>query len=180
MNTLKSQFMQAIEKINLAAIGMEEFNEPETLVYHTKELSSSAATLRKIHNQLPDGPDPEVIRQLLNWYLNGETGLSSQTIASVMLDDTTGAQQSYPHDGKDLRRCMLLLRAIPEALSALDVLEQTNVHWQELAADWPLLTKSMAQELGPHLDKNSDTPQTNIMIQLALMRADQRVTRDLD
>ena len=180
MDTLKSQLMQAVKTINLAAIEMKQFNEPATMVYHTKELGSSAATLRKIHNQMPDGPDPKVIRQLLNWYMNGETGLSSQTMARVMLDDTTEAKQNYPHDGRDLRRCILLLRTIPEALSAIDVLEQTDVHWQELAADWTLLTKSLAQELGPNLDKESDTPQTDIMIQNALTRADQRVKHDLD
>ena len=180
MNTMKNQLMQAIEKVNLAAIDMDEFDESETLVYHTKELDSSAATLRKIYNQLPDGPDPQVISQLLHWFLNGETGLSSQTIARVLLDDTTEAELNYPHDGQDLRRCMLLLRTIPETLSVLDVLEQRNVHWQELIADWPLLTKSLAHELGPHLDKNSATPQIDIIIQHALTRADQRVMRDSD
>lgn len=61
-------------------------------------------------------------KQLGNWLLNGNTGVSSNTMAAIALganelhdhDITDGCGLDAPHDPSDFGRCYRLVLAVPE------------------------------------------------------------------
>ena len=56
-----------------------------------------------------------MITSMTMWLAVGERGLSSEAIALTALGlEPTGFRASWPHDPADLRRCLLLLEAVPE------------------------------------------------------------------
>lgn len=93
---------------------------------------------------MPGQTETDAIRQnelrgkILHWLANGETGLSSETIAFA----TTGvsaARHRHPHDIHDFKRCLKLRKEIPETEEGLNLLAETcpqcralRDHWQQL------------------------------------------------
>lgn len=55
-------------------------------------------------------------RQLGNWFLNGDTGVSSETMAAIALGATKrgNGRMDAPHDPADFGRCYRLVKAVPE------------------------------------------------------------------
>lgn len=53
-----------------------------------------------------------------NWLINGDTGVSSQTMAAIALGatnlKTTGWNVDAPHDPSDFGRCYRLVQTVPE------------------------------------------------------------------
>lgn len=111
--------------------------------------------------------EKNMTERLLEWYATGETGLSSQAIAKATAGLSTGTHRDgrMPSDAWDLRRCILLLRKVPEAYErGVLVLATRHAGWKVLAANWPQLEKTLVSELGEALDLNADTPRTYKMI----------------
>ena len=93
---------------------------------------------------------------MTRWLALGERGLSSDSIALT----TLGAHPSeyrmacWPHDSGDLRRCLLLLEAVPEAREkGLDVLAARYPQWAALAAIWDELEETLRDEIGETLPR---------------------------
>ena len=120
-----------------------------------------------------------VTERLLRWYTNGETGLSSKAIAGTasgyFLTDSAGF--NVPHDPSDLRRCVLLLRAAPEAREkGLMVLAEKYPLWAELASIWDDLVAMLIEETNEDLHSNRmGAPQTQVMMRHALERGRSRL-----
>lgn len=55
-------------------------------------------------------------RELGNWILHGNTGISSETMAAIALGATnaSGYRADAPHDPSDFGRCYKLVQAVPE------------------------------------------------------------------
>ena len=107
--------------------------------------------------------EKSITERLLEWYATGETGLSSEAIAKVTAGLSTGTYRDsrMPGDAWDLRRCILLLRKVPEAFErGVLVLATRHAGWKILAANWPQLEKTLVSELGEGLDLKADTPRT--------------------
>ena len=120
-----------------------------------------------------------VTERLLRWYTNGETGLSSKAIAGTvsgyLLMDSVGF--NVPHDPSDLRRCVLLLRAVPEAReNGLLVLAQKYPMWAELAKVWDELVAKLIEETHEDLPINGmAAPQTYRLMRHAMERGRSRL-----
>ena len=102
-----------------------------------------------------------VTERLLEWYATGERGLSSEAIARTTagLSMGNGRDSRVPLDAADLRRCVLLLRAVPEAYeNGVLVLAAKYRNWRELAAVWPQLERTLTGEMGQDLALSVRTP----------------------
>ena len=103
-----------------------------------------------------------VTERLLEWYCTGETGISSMAIANKVAGYPSSRWgDCSPSDAWDLRRCMLLLKQVPEAFErGVLVLATESKEWEVLASSWPQLEKTLVSELGEDLSAKKDTPRT--------------------
>lgn len=88
---------------------------------------------------------------ILAWLSEGETGLSSKSLAR----ETAGLPHpdkgywrgiAAPSDPDDLRRCRLLIEAVPEARKAVDSLGTKDRRWAGLAKRWDEINELFEQE----------------------------------
>lgn len=75
-------------------------------------------------------------KALKRWLATGERGLSSDAIAfATMLQEP--ATLHYPLDPDDLRRCILLIEAVPRAWKVgVKALSDASPHWCVLVQHW--------------------------------------------
>ncbi len=100
--------------------------------------------------------------RLLEWFCTGETGVSSEAIARTTAGfKNDGKYVSAPADAWDFRRCVLLLRLVPEAYErGVLVLGCKRRDWKALAGNWPLIERTLVSEIGTDLAGKNDTPRT--------------------
>ncbi len=104
------------------------------------------------------------------WLATGERGLSSEAIALTTLGlRPTGRRASWPLDPADLRRCLLLLEAVPETReNGLLVLAKRCPRWAALVKTWDRLSETLRSEIGETLQPRGSAPQTYELMQQAL------------
>lgn len=88
-------------------------------------------------------------RRAADWLSNGEIGNSALVIHAFMLKGHRGGT-SHPHDVSDLRRCLLLLRRIPEWSARMEEMAVLSPEWSRLSTAWHDLTLSFTRETGPN------------------------------
>jgi len=91
------------------------------------------------HPTWPDWPG------LSAWIAGGEFGASSEFIVSAL----TGALRTFeasPRDPADLRRCRLLLEAVPALQADFDRMRLCSRTWAGLVDAWPELCALMDEE----------------------------------
>jgi hypothetical protein len=102
-------------------------------------------------------PEPDMSQSLVErarwWMVNGERGISSETIYSVLCEEPLlplrkPNSYDHPHDPDDFRRCYLLLKAIPEWREQLHKMKSISQTWSNLVDNWDKLT-FMLEELIP-------------------------------
>ena len=113
--------------------------------------------------------------RLLEWYATGETGVSSKVIArttaGIMLGN--GKDSRTPMDAGDLRRCVLLLRAVPEGYErGVLVLATKHRGWQSLATRWPKLEETLVSELGQDLSRRTPATRTCRLLKSLLVKSE--------
>lgn len=88
----------------------------------------------------------EMKDKILNWFGTGRVGASSKAMALHI----SGAQcdGSYPLDPDDLNRCLLFLKAVPEARAELPRMATLNRQWAALVARWDELESLFLSEAG--------------------------------
>ena len=86
------------------------------------------------------------------WLAAGEQGLSSCAIVfkltgyrPEMLEPWEG--YPYPHDPDDLRRCLLLLRDVPDVASRIGEMASCSPQWAALVGAWGELSVLFSAEL---------------------------------
>lgn len=83
------------------------------------------------------------------WLGAGERGISSNTMFTVLTGmDAMGGnwQQSHPLDLSDLRRCRLLLEAVPSLQHSLPHMRTASAQWSALVDVWPEICRTMDEE----------------------------------
>lgn len=106
-------------------------------------------------------------RQAL-WLVNGETGNSAAAIFGRM----TGQWESnhHPHDADDLRRCILLLRRIPEWADQMHLMGSLSREWAGISENWAKLTAAFFAEATPELLRRP-LPVTVDLLKLIVLNA---------
>ena len=87
-------------------------------------------------------------RRALEWLFGDDTGLSSRTIAGVMLNLPPAAIHlpSIPYDAGDLGRCQRLLEKLPEWRARLDEVAEAFPQWRPLVEHWRELERLYAEK----------------------------------
>ena len=111
-----------------------------------------------------------MITSITMWLAVGERGLSSEAIALTTLGlQPTGWRASWPLDPADLRRCLLLLEAVPETReNGLLVLAKRCPRWAALVKVWDRLSETLRSETGENLPPRGSAPRTYALMQEAL------------
>ena len=101
------------------------------------------------------GPDP-VHPGLTQWLLTGERGVSSNAIVCLALGskfDVFGNRT--PSDAGDLRRCLLLLEAVPTLKPYLTtVVANSSPEWKRMVGCWDILTEIFTEAIPDYLSSN--------------------------
>ena len=100
--------------------------------------------------------------RITEWLAVGERGISSEAIALTALGERpTGCRASWPRDPSDLRRCLLLLDASPEARDdGLLILAERCPEWAALVNVWDRLSTTLRSEIGETLPPLGSAPKT--------------------
>lgn len=95
-----------------------------------KTITSDANIYTSIDRELYD----EVMhKELLDWALNGNTGLSSKTMARNLVDTYNGEQeQEIPYDISDLERCIKMVQACPSTRPFLNKISKKLPYYKPL------------------------------------------------
>ena len=86
---------------------------------------------------------PEIANKISIWALSGDTGVSSETIASIALGLTEEQRLWHfdtPSDDADFGRCYRLLKAIQELRAALPLVAEVFPKYRPLVEIWDELT----------------------------------------
>lgn len=92
------------------------------------------------------------IETFAHWLETGERGISSAAMVSHLTGvqvEPTSTNSDCPHDPSDLRRCELLLRAVPEARAHLSAMASRSAQWAALVEAWDELVQTAEAE-HPH------------------------------
>lgn len=90
------------------------------------------------------------------WLRTGERGVSSNCIVEVMegfpIGTLTGRWPTrHPHDPSDLRRCILLVDAVPGYRDRLSEMALVSREWAAIVNHWDELVTLLREEIGVDL-----------------------------
>jgi hypothetical protein len=104
----------------------------------------------------------------IQWLAIGEHGNSSNALffalTHIKPGDMDGSNDAHPHDPDDLRRCRLLLAAIPEYFSVEKIAAISPV-WAKLVANWDAICAMMDKEAPEWRSGIGKCPETYRLIQ---------------
>lgn len=119
------------------------FGAPELLEDLEKRLA--AGTREEIKGRYAD-----LSAQASEWLATGKRGLSSEAMFShllgVQLWDCERNRTAYPHDPDDMRRCRLLIEAVPEVERRFKQMADLSPKWAALVAAWDEICEMMDAE----------------------------------
>lgn len=111
----------------------------------------SSIPVRTVIAALPsNGPLP--LELFAEWLANGERGLSSEAIVQRLTGTPVDTQwdengvTDHPRDPSDFRRCVELLKNVPEARPHLHLMADVSPQWARLVAHWADLENLLAEE----------------------------------
>lgn len=83
------------------------------------------------------------------WLLNGEHGISSRAMFSVLSGKNVMGTwgMHHPCDPDDFKRCYKLLQAVPQWKSRLYKMNRVSPVWQRLVENWDKLTEMYEQNV---------------------------------
>ena len=85
---------------------------------------------------------------LTEWFVNGETGSSSMTLALWLSKQKRPKKGvSFPYDRWDCRRCLLLLDAVPELRKKMHTLPELSKEWAAFYERWDELENALRMEM---------------------------------
>lgn len=121
----------------------------KTLAEHTSKYELARRVL--------EGDDHRntLTQPILTWLAQGETGVSSKTMAFAVLGiekrDAFGS--SHPYDPADLRRCVKLLEAVPAMRQHMDKVAALSPAWARLVSNWAALESLLKREIAADTGK---------------------------
>jgi hypothetical protein len=105
--------------------------------------------------------------EAIEWLATGERGLSSEAMLAHLtsdLLDTSKSDRSHPRDPADLRRCRLLLEAVPELQTRFAQMGALSKIWKRLVSEWDSLCATMDAETPNWRQGSGKAPRTYEMM----------------
>jgi hypothetical protein len=92
-------------------------------------------------------------RRLLQWFVSGDTGISSICIVATIMDlDIAKRYQDTPMDPIDFSRCLRLLKAVPELREHLYLMVDVSEEWDKFMLHWAELEATFMDEVPQWMD----------------------------
>lgn len=105
----------------------------------------------KKHLRVGPKPKPTADGDAIGWLSNGDTGISSETIWSVMMGRPVKERHwNMPRDPDDFGRCYRLLKIMPSWRERLPEVSAKFPGWKPLVDAWDELTALYEQEVPNH------------------------------
>jgi hypothetical protein len=98
-------------------------------------------------------------RLIVQWLANGETGVSSKTMAFTAMGQGY-RDNHHPLDPADLNRCIKLVDEVPEIKDAFPKIAALSKEWQAVIDNWDSLKKSFVDEAGYDWSEKHSAPLT--------------------
>ncbi len=89
----------------------------------------------------------ELNDKILQWFITGETGISSEAIACKMSGMNNDRTYTHPLDPDDFKRCLKLVNRIPEIRTRLDEMRSVSPYWNALIEHWKEVEDSFMSEV---------------------------------
>ncbi len=116
--------------------------------------------------------------EALQWFLDGDRGVSSEAIVTAALGKYEKRNADWPHDVADLGRCLRMLNALPWAKEGLDILAAASSVWKALKDNWDHLEALMDEEVGIGWSKGRSAPHTYEAIRKVIDEATKKANDD--
>jgi len=87
----------------------------------------------------------EISEKASDWFIFGEHGASSLTMFGRFFN--IPIERSHPSDPADFRRCMLLLKQVPELKSRLKEMADVSPTWAVLVEHWNEIASMLRREI---------------------------------
>ena len=97
--------------------------------------------------------------KILQWFADGETGVSSKCMALVSCGITPN-HKSTPADPSDLNRCIKLVDAVPEVMGRAMAISEISEEWHNLMYHWDELVELFKSEVGEDWSNGYHAPKT--------------------
>jgi hypothetical protein len=131
---------------------------------HFRDLSTADLDQRTvIIDEQWAGPSPETVKAIAEWFITGQVGSSSKSLAAEALGIEV-REIDYPRDTSDFNRCLMLIDRAPEVRHAVDTLARKSEAWLLLVRRWDLLESSFLREAGLNWSKAHAAPHTYDMM----------------
>lgn len=99
--------------------------------------------------------------KVAEWFVSGDTGISSKSIAAVMCGANVQKIEDYPPaDPSDLGRCLRLLEKFPEWKPRMHEMAAVSKRWAHVLPHWDNAAAIMADEVGIDWSKGRKAPRT--------------------
>lgn len=112
-------------------------------------------------------------QQTIEWLANGETGISSKTMAFWLAFDIKMEDGCHPWDPADFDRCLKLLEWVPEMRTQLYRMKEISPQWAALVTRWSDIECSHLEEAGIGWWKARSAPKTYELMKSVLRTADE-------
>ena len=95
-----------------------------------------------------------VAKEVGNWLVSGNTGLSSIVMAGVALGASKGREYCIsPSDPSDFNRCLMFLRDCPSAKAYMNEIAELSPAWKSVIENWDELERCLTEEVGEYWSK---------------------------
>lgn len=105
---------------------------------------------------------------VINWLANGETGISSETLAFKLAFNVRKRGGSHPHDPADFNRCLQLLDAAPALKPLIGRMAKVSPYWAKLVARWDEIEAAFVAEVGKNWSKEKQAEKTYALMKEVL------------
>lgn len=94
----------------------------------------------------------DIKTEILQWLATGETGISSMALAFKIAGvEDSRKFNTHPHDPDDFKRCLKLIKHIPEIRSRLDEMRSLSPEWNALVEHWKEVEDCFMEEVSEWL-----------------------------
>lgn len=93
-------------------------------------------------------PSEKLKNDIVEWFVNGERGMSSEVMAATALRIKNNHNNFAPVDPADLNRCIKLLKAAPEIKMRFSDIANLSGRWKLIIDNWDKLVEMFVTEVG--------------------------------
>lgn len=89
----------------------------------------------------------ETLIKAMQWLANGQTGQSSKAMMiNLLCNQRIKGASDHPWDPSDFRRCLLLLKTVPEFKEKISLMADVSETWARIVNHWDEIEQVLLSE----------------------------------